>query len=203
VSQQINLFNPIFLKQKKMFSLVTMLQGLLLVMLGSGLFYAYAVSQVKHLTTQSEETSKHYVVEQEKLVRYKAGFSPDKANQLLESELKVAEAKLSAQNEIVETLKNGVIGNTTGYSEYMRAFARQSMHGIWLTHFNITGDATRMSMTGAVLTPELVGAYIRRLGQEKIMNGKSVSMLQMQRSGDGARYVLFTLQSADGSEAAK
>ena len=46
MSQQINLFNPIFLKQKKYFSVVTMLQALLLIVLGSMLFFAYARSLV-------------------------------------------------------------------------------------------------------------------------------------------------------------
>jgi hypothetical protein len=203
VSQQINLFNPVFLKQKKMFSLITMLQGLVLIVLGSGLFYGYAVYQVKQLTKQSEETSKRYVAEQEKLKRYKAGFSPEQVSKALEDELKVAEARLVAQNDIVETLRSGVIGNTTGYSEYMRAFARQAMHGLWLTHFSIVGDATQMSLSGAVLSPELVPAYIRRLGQEKVMQGKFMARLQMQRSGDEARYVEFNLQSAEGGGAEK
>lgn len=197
MSQQINLFNPVFLKQKKLFSLVTMLQGLGLIMLGSAIFYGYAVYQVKMLTKQSEETDKRYASEQEKLKRYKEGFSPQQVNEALEEELKMAEAKLSAQNEIVETLRSGVIGNTTGYSEYMRAFARQAEHGLWLTRFNIVGDAAQMSMSGAVLSPELVPAYIRRLGQEKVMSGKSVAALQMQRNGEGGRYVEFTLQSVE------
>lgn len=203
MSQQINLFNPVFLKQKKLFSLVTMLQGLGLIMLGSALFHGYAVYQVAMLTKQSEETSKRYASEQEKLKRYNEGFSPKQVNEALEGELKVAEARLSAQNEIVETLRSGVIGNTTGYSEYMRAFARQAAHGLWLTHFNIVGDGAQMSISGAVLSPELVPAYIRRLGQEKVMSGKSVASLQMQRAGDGARYVEFTLQSAESGGAAK
>ena len=203
MSQQINLFNPVFLKQKKLFSLVTMLQGLALIMLGSVLFYGYAVYQVKSLTKQSQETDKRYASEQEKLKRYKEGFSPQQVNETLEEELKVVEAKLSAQNEVVETLRSGVIGNTTGYSEYMRAFARQAEHGLWLTHFNIIGDAAQLSMSGAVLSPELVPAYIRRLGQEKVMSGKSIATLQMQRVGADARYVEFTLQSAEGGGAAK
>lgn len=203
MSQQINLFNPVFLKQKKLFSLVTMLQGLALIVIGSVLFYGYGVFHVKSLTKQSEETAKRYVSEQEKLKRYNEGFSPQQVNETLETELKAAEAKLAAQNDIVETLRSGVIGNTTGYSEYMRAFARQAEHGLWLTHFNIVADAAQVSISGAVLSPELVPVYIRRLGQEKVMRGKTIATLQMQRGGEGSRYVEFTLQSAEASGAPK
>jgi len=43
VSQQINLFNPVFLNQRKLFSVVTMLQALGLIVVGAALFYAPAV----------------------------------------------------------------------------------------------------------------------------------------------------------------
>ena len=39
MSQQINLYNPIFRKQKKVFSSTTMLQGLALIVLVVAVFY--------------------------------------------------------------------------------------------------------------------------------------------------------------------
>ena len=207
MSQQINLFNPVFLKQRKYFSVTAMLQALVMIALGSGAFYGYAAHQVKLLARQSEETSKRYTAEQLRLTRYTAEFSPQQSSQLLEEELKNAEAKAAAQRELIETLKSGVIGNTTGYSEYMRAFARQAVPGLWLTGFNITGDAAQMSINGAVLSPELVPAYIQRLSSEKVMRGKIFASLQMQQpkveSSKTARYVEFALHSAEAGGAAK
>jgi len=184
-----------------------MLQALVMIALGSGAFYGYAAHQVKLLARQSEETSKRYTAEQLRLTRYTAEFSPQQSSQLLEEELKNAEAKAAAQRELIETLKSGVIGNTTGYSEYMRAFARQAVPGLWLTGFNITGDAAQMSINGAVLSPELVPAYIQRLSSEKVMRGKIFASLQMQQpkveSSKTARYVEFALHSAEAGGAAK
>ena len=207
MSQQINLFNPIFLKQQKYFSMLAMLQALVLIALGSALFYGYAAYQVRLLTRQSEETSKRYTAEQLRLTRYTAEFSPQQSSRMLEEELKNAEARAAAQRELIETLKSGVIGNTAGYSEYMRAFARQAVPGLWLTGFNITGDAAQMSLNGAVLSPELVPVYIQRLSREKVMHGKLFASLQMQQpkveSGKAARYVEFALQSVEAGGVAK
>ncbi len=207
MSQQINLFNPIFLRQRKYFSVTAMLQALVLIALGSGLFYVYAAYQVKMLTRQSEETSKRYTAEQLRLSRYSAEFSPQLSRQLLEEQLKNSEAKAAAQHELIKTVKSGALGNTTGYSEYLRAFARQSVHGLWLTGFNITGDAASMEIKGAVLFPELVPAYIQKLGQEKVMRGKIFASLQMQQpkveTGKAARYVEFALQSSEAGGVAK
>ena len=203
MSQQINLFNPVFLKQKKYFSVVAMSQALGLVILGSALFYGYAVYQVQQLGKQSADTAKRYTSEQAKLARYTAEFSPQQSSQVLEEELKKVEAQAVAQQELVETLKTGAIGNASGYSEYLRAFARQSLHGLWLTGFSITGDAVQMSLSGAALNPDLVPTYVQRLNREKIMRGKAFAALQMQQAKvdkdklTSRRYIEFTLQSVE------
>ena len=42
MSQQINLFNPVFLKQKKVFSAVNMVDAMAALIVGVAVFYAYA-----------------------------------------------------------------------------------------------------------------------------------------------------------------
>ncbi len=205
MSQQINLFNPIFMKQRKIFSLLTMLQALFLILAGSLLFYGYAIYQSQQLQRQSEQSAKLYDAEQARLARQTAEFSPEQANQQLQSEVQQLEKKLAEQTELVETLKSGVLGNTHGYSEYMRAFARQVLQGLWLTGFKVSGDATQVSLNGGVINPELLPAYIQRLNKETVMQGKTFSALQMKQpksvpSADGKStvapgYVEFTLHS--------
>lgn len=211
MSQQINLFNPIFMKQRKYFSLLTMLQALGMIVVGSLLFYGYAVYQVSQLHKQFEESSKRFNAEQARLARYAAEFSPQQANRVLQDEVQQLEKKVVDQAELIETLKSGAVGNTTGYSEYMRAFSRQVVPGLWLTGFKVTGDAAQISLSGAVVNPELLPAYIQRLGRENIMQGKTFSTLQMQQpkaetdreKKAAPRYVEFTLYSIPDSEAKK
>ena len=214
MSQQINLFNPIFMKQRKYFSLLAMLQALVMIIAGSLIFYGYAIYQVGQLNRQLEENTKRYNGEQLRLARYVAEFSPQQANQLLQGEVQLLEKQVADQDEIIETLKSGAVGNTIGYSEYMRAFSRQVVQGLWLTGFKVSGDAAQISLSGGVLSPELLPAYIQRLGRERIMKGKTFSTLIMQQSklneGAGAsqtaaarRYVEFTLYTSPDSEANK
>jgi len=201
VSQQINLFNPAFRRQKNYFSVSAIIQAQVLILIGAGMFYAYADYQVKQLEKQSVETDKRYLTEKTRLTEFEALYSPQQSSQLLHEELKQTEARAASQQALVETLKNGALGNTTGYSEYMRAFARQAVNGLWLTGFDITGDAAQMSLSGNVLSPDLLPAYVQKLSQEKVMRGKSFAALQMQQpktvSGKTSRYVEFTLQSAE------
>lgn len=200
MSQQINLFNPVFMTQKKYFSVKTMLQALGLILLGSAGFYGYAVYQVDMLSKQTEEINKRYLGEQTRLANYTNEFAPQRSRELMQQELKQLEAHAAAQDTVLNLLKSGAIGNTEGYSEYLRAFARQSIKGMWLTAFDITGDGAKMSMSGAVVDAQLVPAYIRRLGAEKVMQGKTFAALQMQppkvdAGQPPARYIEFSLRS--------
>jgi hypothetical protein len=200
MSQQINLFNPIFLKQKKYFSVFTMLQALGLIILGSAAFYGYAVYQVAQLSRHADEMGKIYAAEQMRLDKVSREYALQQTGKKLEDELKQVEVQLAAQEAMLNLLKSGALGNTDGYSEYMRAFARQSINGLWLTAFDIVGDGAQMSLSGGVVSPQLVPSYIQRLGKEKVMRGKTFATLQMQqpkKDGDRIipRYVEFNLRS--------
>ena len=209
MSQQINLFNPIFLAQKKYFSVVTMLQALALIVLGSIVFYGYAWYQVQMLAKQTQETSRRYQAEQKRLLVYANEFSPERSNQMLKEELASLEAQVTMQQALLDRLKSGAIGNTQGYSGYMRAFARQAVNGLWLTGFEISGDGTRMSLQGAMVRSDLLAQYIQRLNNEAVMRGKSFSALQVKEHKEadakmaGRAYTEFVLQSTEASGGTK
>jgi Tfp pilus assembly protein PilN len=203
VSQQINLFSPIFLTQKKYFSAHTMAQGLGLIVLGSLAFFAYAFWQTAGMTKQATETARHVTMEQARLERVRANYAPRGKSQLLQQEIGRLETQMGARAQVLELLKGGEFGRTAGFSEYLRAFARQTVDGLWLTGFSIKGN--EMTISGRALQPELVPTYLQRLQREPTMQGKSFANLEMatpktEPANKGApvtppRYVEFTLQS--------
>jgi hypothetical protein len=217
MSQQINLFNPVFMKQRKYFSLLTMLQALGMIIAGALIFYGYAIYQVGQLKRQADENSKRYIAEQVRLSGFMAEFSQQHSMQLLQNEVQRLSSQLAEQNQIIDTLKSGALGNTTGFSEYMRAFSRQVVHGLWLTGFKVTGDAAQISLSGGVLNPQSLPVYIQHLGRESIMKGKTFSNLNMQQTridqdkgkkstaanSPGRPYIEFTLYSSPAKEAGK
>lgn len=213
MSQQINLYNPMFMKQRKYLSLLTMVQSLGMIALGSLCFYGYAAYQLQQLEKQSQESLAMYSAGQARLAQLTVEFSPQQANQQLQDEVQLLEKKLADQAELIATLKSDSFGNVKGYSEYMRAFSRQAVQGLWLTGFKVTGDAAHIGLSGGALTPALLPAYIQRLGREPVMQGKNFSALVMQqakaepgkdgRDVQAPRYVEFTLNSLPESEAVK
>lgn len=198
---------------------MNLVQALGLILFCSILFLVYAAYQSGQLEQQLAEVNKNITAEQNRLASLSADFSRQRSGLTIEQELKKIEAEALAQREIINALKSGVIGNTKGYSVYMQAFARQAISGLWLSGFRIDGDATQMSISGSVLSPELVPAYIMRLNNETVMRGKTFASLEMQlpkieinRQETGKtdanklatpQYLEFILQSVMASEAEK
>ncbi|MGH8753616.1 MAG: PilN domain-containing protein [Burkholderiales bacterium] len=211
MSQQINLFSQVFLKKRKIrYSATTMLWVLGLIVAGAVLLYGYLIYQNDALTAQKAETEKKLASEQERLTKFTSQYAPQQASTQLQAEIKKAEAQLKARQEMVETLKHGgAIGSTEGYSEYMRAFARQSVNGLWLTGFEIIGAGGEMAIVGRTVRPELVPVYVQRLSREPVMKGRQFASLRISlpqqaknvtTSAGNLRYLDFSLQSAEGGK---
>lgn len=181
MSQQINLFNPIFLKQKKHFSSFAMVQALGGIVLGMLVFYVYAHYEVGKMGASATETAKRLQTEQSRLTKVAAEFAPDKDAKLLESQVAQMESQLIARQKVLAVLQGGELGNTAGFSEYLRAYSRQAIGGLWLTGFAIHGAGNQMALDGRAIKADLVPAYIRRLNQEKIMQGKAFAAMEIGR----------------------
>ena len=180
MSQQINLFNPIFLKQEKYFSANTMAQALSMILVGVLCLAGYVGFQSYKLQRQSVEASNQLALVQSQLAKVNAEFGPRQKSQVLEKELRQAETEMLSLQKVSDILSKGEFGNTKGYSEYLRAFSRQVVNGLWLTGFSIYGAGNEIRLQGRVLQPELVPVYIARLKREQIMQGKSFSALEMK-----------------------
>lgn len=209
MSQQINLFNPIFRQQKKYLSAVTMAQALGLIFLGAVLLTLYAGYRSSRLGAEAVVTSSQLQAAQVQLGQVTATFPPRKKSEILEAQIKKVEEEMASLQKAADILRDGKFGSTAGHAEYMRAFARQIVDGVWLTGFSI--DGSEIGLQGRAVRPELVPAYINRLKQETVLQGKSFSALHMQvppatqvpgEAGNGnaavaANFVEFNLQSTE------
>jgi Tfp pilus assembly protein PilN len=180
VSQQINLFNPIFLTQKKYFSTIAMVEALGMLLVGAALVCGYAAYQATKLRQEAEQTTKQLAVAQQQLVEVSAKYGVKPKNQSLEQQVKKTEGDIQSLRQIFDILQKGDIGNTKGYSGYMKAFARQIADGVWLTGITLVGAGNEIALEGRAVQPELVPAYMNRLKREPLMQGKSFGTLEMQ-----------------------
>jgi hypothetical protein len=182
MSQQINLFNPLFLRKEKYFSARTMLQGLGLIVLGLAGLYVFALVQTRELQRAAAEYSRQVNAQRAQFVEY-GGQGRSK---LLEAEVARLEAEVKARRALVATLQGGELGNTNGFSQYFAAFARRPMRGVWLTGFSVGDSGNELNIRGRVLHPDLVPAYLKALNHEEVMRGRQVTDLKLVAHDESA-----------------
>jgi len=180
MSQQINLFNPLF--RKRGFSWTSadaMLYGVGAVILLAGLYAAYLGYRLSIVQREAQALAQQYQEATARRDQLQATLAQHKPDAQLAAEIAALDAKLTARQQIVEILKSGAIGTTTGFSEYMRAFSRQTVNGLWLTGFDIGGD--NFILEGRTLSPDLLPSYLQRLDQEPALAGKRFAALRISR----------------------
>ena len=208
MSQQINLFNPVFLQQKKIFSARTMGAALLVLIVGVAALQVYGKMRVQALQKQADAGAAQLAQKQARLTSVAAEFGPRQKSAAVEAELAEGEGQLAALRDISSVLERGELGNTQGYAEYFRALARQHVDGLWLTGVNIAGAGVDIAVRGRALDPQRVPGYLNRLTTEPVMRGKAFGSLSISQGAAGTRldeagkpvaatapYVEFSLQA--------
>jgi len=210
MSQQINLLGPMFRRRQVVPSALHVAAGLGSTVLVLGALFAYISYETNTLSQELRSvqgTLKARAAEVGKLKAKVAGKDP-----ALESEVVRLESELTQKRRVLTVLTGGPISSQQGFSEYLRAFSRQALNGLWLTAFTISG-AGEITLHGRALDSELLPSYIQRLNREKVMRGRSFSTLEMHRptaaptvAAKGkddtktARYLEFTLASVEAGE---
>ena len=199
MSQQINLYSPIFRKQTKVFSAITMLQGLGLIALVIAVFYYYMSAQSSLLELRAAESARHLKSELERLKVYGAHESPAERAKALAERKKLLETTLAGQTQALEGLKAGSFGRSEGYSGMLRALARVSVEGVWLTRVEFSEASGELSLAGRALRADLVPAYLARLRADPSLRKQEFAQLEVTRTAPA--FVEFTLSS--GAQPAK
>jgi hypothetical protein len=179
MSQQINLYNPIFLKQEKHFSARTIVQALGLIVAALGAFYVYALVQTRAAETATHEQRDRVAAQREQLVKLGPQLSPEGRSRALEAEVARLEAEIKARESVLAALGAGELGNTAGFSEFLAALGRRAVPGVWLTGLNIGESGNDMQLSGRALRPELVPAYLKALSDEPMMRGRRVTEMKL------------------------
>jgi Tfp pilus assembly protein PilN len=202
VSQQINLYQPIFRKEEKKFSTVAMLQAMGAVVVGVVAIYAYTWWQVGALKSELKRAETQHAAASKRLTDATEKFGQRAGRTSLDSEITRMEGEIVAKQRIQEILQRGIFSNTHGFSEYLVSFARQHTPGVWLTGFDITGAAEQMTLAGRSTNPELVPRYMQKLSAEKTLSGIEFHVFQMNRPAPDPKetsvnYIEFQVKTAD------
>jgi Tfp pilus assembly protein PilN len=193
INQQVNLFQPIFRKERKLLSFRVLVQAsgtvlvLLAVLTGWGVRQTAQIqADLAQLQAQSEQGSKQLAAIGVRLAAKKTGTAS-------QTKLAKLEQELVARQKVVAALTRVRDSYTQGVSSYLESFSRQAPKGVWLTGFTVQAGGEGLVIRGSALKPDLVPVFLQQLSNEKALAGTQFGLLQIQREKPDSRYVDFTV----------
>ncbi|HUF74422.1 MAG TPA: hypothetical protein VMR74_16180 [Gammaproteobacteria bacterium] len=184
VYQQVNLYQPIFRRQRQVFSSMTMLQSVAIVCVALMTIYFFGLWQVQGLEVQMLELEGRERAYSAQLARFDPSASGERRAEI-ERELETLSATLLAQQRLIEVLREQPLGSTTGFSAELAALGRRHRPGLWLTELRISGGTSSIELVGRSTEPGMVPAYFDRLGQEEALAGQRFDRFELERHEDG------------------
>ncbi|CAN7383985.1 MSHA biogenesis protein MshI [Pseudoduganella sp. LjRoot289] len=181
MSQQINLFNPRFSKQKNYFSAAALAAALGVVLLVSLSLGVAAKLRVGRLEQEAAQVQAEHAKREARKASAAAEFAPRQRSATLQQELDQADSENRALRAVSVILDKGEFGNTRGYSSYFRAFARSRVNGLWLTGVQITGAGNEIGLQGRALQASLLPGYLSGLAREPVLKGTTFGHLEMNQ----------------------
>jgi hypothetical protein len=180
VPQQINLYNPAFEAQRAVLSFKGAVAGWVVVAALVALFAGYQMISLHSVEQQERELAQQVATAQADAQRLGSELGSRHRDSRITEEIARLEGEVSGRQEVMAVLHSGGLGDTRGFSDHLRAFARQSFEGVWLTGLSIATAGRDVSVEGRALQAAYVPGYLKRLNGESAMQGHPFSELVIQ-----------------------
>ena len=202
--QQVNLYEPIFREDHKLFSATTICVGLGIVAAGLTAITLFSWWRVQALDRQlravhaQEEQQKKYVAQANAIVD-RAG-----SHETMETHLQVMVVDLARRQQALRYLRGGDAGGSSGpilanrgFVGRMTALAHQQLDGLWLTGATFVSDSDSFELTGGALNADLVPIYLARLMNEPAIAGTKLQSIEIRRpKKPSGSQIEFTVSSS-------
>lgn len=197
LNQQINLFQPIFRKEKKLLSFRVLIQAISAVVVLLVFMLGWSTAQTWQIQGQLQRLQVQLNTRNAKLGELGKRLALMKTNTSQQDELTALELELTARQKVVDALTRARDSYSRGVSAYLESFARQAPKGVWLTGFSVKAGGEGLIIRGSSLKPELVPVFLQHLSTEPTMAGTQFGLLQIRRENAEARYVDFIVYTGD------
>lgn len=129
-----------------------------------------------------------------------------KSAQRAQEEQSAAEAEVLALEAVAGRLSAGQLGRTTGFTQSLRALARGSTEGLWLTGVHLDNHGAQIALEGKALDAARVPALIERLRRAPQFAGTEFATIELkpaEEAGSRAPATLVRFRLATAAVAAE
>lgn len=183
MSQQINLYTPILLTQRRYFSARAMAAALAVFVLGLAGLGALLGHQADQLQAELEATRRATQADRERLA-VALGQAPSAlGDAALQQELDGLRAEADRLERQRDTLGAGLVRAGRSHSAALRLLARTLPATAWLRDVRL--DGATVMLTGYTLEPAALHGWITALQSEPLLDGRALRSLKVQQQAAG------------------
>ena len=178
--QQINLYNPAFEAQRALLSFKGAIAGWVAIAALVVVIVGYQMISLRSMEYQERELARQVATAQADALRLGSEMAARRHDPHISEEAARLDGEVKGRKEVMAVLHTGGLGDTRGFSDHLKAFARQSFEGVWLTGLSIATAGRDVSVEGRALQAAYVPGYLKRLNGEAAMQGHPFSELVIQ-----------------------
>lgn len=180
MSQQINLYNPAFIPAREWVTGpgVAIAVGVLLLALVAGTLWSRDVAFTREqelVGIQGELKTTQAAVESIRQASEARVPNPE-----LVRALATAKADIELRERILSQSAAVIASPVRGYAGYLKALARQTMEGVWITGFRVSGGQGALSLSGRALEKSQLPDYVQRLNREPVFHGQAFGGMRVE-----------------------
>jgi len=201
MNQQINLYHPMFRRQRTVFAARSMARGLGLAVLGLLALYAFPAWRVAALEAETEGLAAQRETALGRLASLEALVPRREPSRLLAGEVERLEGEVARRGELLASFERRVQDRRGGFSRHLAGLARQRVEGLWLTDLAVRDGGASLEIGGSALSPELIPVLVQRLTAEPVFEGAGFGHLVIERDAQAGVRVDFRLQTRSPPDA--
>ena len=191
--QQVNLYQPVFRKQQKVFSAMTLAQmaGAVLLMLVLILGHARWTLADLEKSADSLQTQHDQLVAQVAELE-EALRTPD--TEALDADIERLRANIEQRKLLLVQFEQLLVQHKGGFARQFQALAEQNLRGLWLDGVSLN-SAGQVEVRGTALDAKLVPLYLQQLAKRQTLANGSFETVSMTRADSSKPQIQFVLRN--------
>jgi len=164
--QQVNFYQAEFRAKEQIFCTTTMLMACGAIMLTMLLTYVFAMQKVSGIESELQIVVGQQAAAVERLEKLRPVLAAVSGEKSWSERLDDATRSLEEKQLVLSLVQGSTLGDTKGFSRYLRSLASQDTDGLWLTQIGLSALGDRTRLEGKALRAELVPVYLQSLAEE-------------------------------------
>jgi len=197
VSQQINLYQPIFRKERIVFSartIVWLCLGLATLLMLWSVLISQRISGLESELARQQAAEQHTI---RQIAELQAALPPADPQPELVIQVEQLEARRNGLRESLAALERRLPASRVDLRSRLDALAGQIPDGMWLTGLQLGDQGRSLTLHGAALEAALVATYLARLSEVPSLSGTGFSQLRLENAADERPGIRFTISTSE------